>query len=107
MAHGSLDRPIPYIGPGNRSVLQESPLRLAMCYRNSLQYDLSLANQKIAQIEGEISKLPENKQEWLKLSRKYNLSDNIYNTFLQKRSEASIVKAANLSDIQFLKKKII
>ena len=30
------------------------------------------------------------------------MSDNIYNTFLQKRSEASIVKAANLSDIQFI-----
>jgi capsular exopolysaccharide synthesis family protein len=71
-------------------------------YRNALQYDLNLANQKIAKVENEISKLPENKQEWLKLSRKYNLSDGIYNTFLQKRSEASIVKAANLSDIQFI-----
>lgn len=69
-------------------------------YRNSLLYDLNIANQKIAKIESEISRLPENKQEWLKLSRKYNLSDNIYNTFLQKRSEASIVKAANLPDIQ-------
>jgi len=69
-------------------------------YRNALQYDLNKVNQKIGKIESEIDKLPENKQEWLKLSRKYNLSDNIYNTFLQKRSEASIVKAANLSDIQ-------
>ncbi|MFZ4671586.1 MAG: polysaccharide biosynthesis tyrosine autokinase [Flavobacterium sp.] len=69
-------------------------------YKNVLQYDLNLANRKIGKIENEISSLPEDKQEWLKLSRKYNLSDNIYNTFLQKRSEASIVKAANLSDIQ-------
>ena len=71
-------------------------------YRSSLMSDLNFANQKIAKIESEISQLPENKQEWLKLSRKYNLSDNIYNTFLQKRSEASIVMAANLSDIQFI-----
>ena len=71
-------------------------------YKNALQYDLNLANQKIGKVEGEISQLPESKQEWLKLSRKYNLSDNIYNTFLQKRSEASIVKAANLSDIVFI-----
>lgn len=71
-------------------------------YKNALAYDLDLANQKIGKVEGEISKLPEGKQEWLKLSRKYNLSDNIYNTFLQKRSEASIVKAANLSDIVFI-----
>lgn len=77
-------------------------LENANSLKNALQYDLELANQKIRKVEGEISRLPENKQEWLKLSRKYNLSDNIYNTFLQKRSEASIVKAANLSDIQFI-----
>lgn len=77
-------------------------LENANSYKNALQYDLNLANQKIGKVEGEISKLPESKQEWLKLSRKYNLSDNIYNTFLQKRSEASIVKAANLSDIVFI-----
>ncbi len=71
-------------------------------YRNTLSYDLNVANQKIAKIESEISQLPENKQEWLNLSRKYNISDNIYNTFLQKRSEASIVKEANVSDIQFI-----
>jgi capsular exopolysaccharide synthesis family protein len=77
-------------------------LENANSLRSALQYDLELANQKIRKVEGEISRLPENKQEWLKLSRKYNLSDNIYNTFLQKRSEALIVKAANLSDIQFI-----
>lgn len=77
-------------------------LENANSYKNVLAYDLNLVSQKIAKVEAEISKLPENKQEWLKLSRKYNLSDNIYNTFLQKRSEASIVKAANLSDIVFI-----
>lgn len=77
-------------------------LENASSYNTALQYDLNLAMQKIAKVEAEISSLPENKQEWLKLSRKYNLSDNIYNTFLQKRSEASIVKAANLPDIQFI-----
>jgi hypothetical protein len=33
--------------------------------------------------------------------RKYDLSDNIYNTFLQKRSGRHC-KAANLSDIHFI-----
>jgi|688.fasta_scaffold04534_23 capsular exopolysaccharide synthesis family protein len=77
-------------------------LENANSYKNALDYDLNLVNQKIQKLENEISKLPENKQEWLNLSRKYNLSDNIYNTFLQKRSEASIVQAANLSDIKFI-----
>lgn len=84
------------------SSLKKVLLENADSYKNALQYDLNLANQKIGKVEGEISKLPEGKQEWLKLSRKYNLSDNIYNMFLQKRSEASIVKAANLSDIVFI-----
>jgi succinoglycan biosynthesis transport protein ExoP len=71
-------------------------------YRATLQYDLDQVNSKLASIEGEIRRLPESSQQYLKISRKYNLSDNIYNTYLQKRSEASIVKAANLSDIKFI-----
>ena len=82
--------------------LKKVLLENANSYKNALDYDLNLVNQKIQKLEKEISKLPENKQEWLNLSRKYNLSDNIYNTFLQKRSEASIVQAANLSDIKFI-----
>ena len=38
----------------------------------------------------------------IKITRKYNLKDKIYSTFLEKRSEAEIVKAANISDIKFL-----
>ena len=37
-----------------------------------------------------------------KITRKYNLIDNIYSTFLQKRQEALIVKASNVSDIEFI-----
>ncbi len=68
----------------------------------ALQFDLSLINNRINEAESNIKKLPEEKQEYLKIVRKYDLSDNIYNTFLQKRSEAEIVKAANLSDIHFI-----
>ncbi|PXY41979.1 sugar transporter [Flavobacterium cheongpyeongense] len=68
----------------------------------SLQYDLALVNNKIGQAENTIRKLPEEQQELLKIKRKYDLSDNIYSTFLQKRNEAEIVKASNLSDIHFI-----
>ena len=67
-----------------------------------MKYDLTLANNKINQLEGNIKKLPEEKQEYLRIVRKYDLSDNIYNAFLEKRNEAEIVKAANLSDIHFI-----
>nr|WP_294925924.1 tyrosine-protein kinase [uncultured Flavobacterium sp.] len=70
--------------------------------KSSLQYDLALVNNKIGEAESTIKKLPEEQQELLKIKRKYDLSDNIYSTFLQKRNEADIVKASNLSDIHFI-----
>ncbi|HEY6143560.1 MAG TPA: polysaccharide biosynthesis tyrosine autokinase [Flavobacterium sp.] len=68
----------------------------------SLEYDLAMVNGKINEVESTIKQLPEDQQELIKIKRKYDLSDNIYSTFLQKRSEADIVKAANLSDIHFI-----
>ncbi|RTY92283.1 polysaccharide biosynthesis tyrosine autokinase [Flavobacterium sp. GT3R68] len=68
----------------------------------AIQYDLSAINRNIGEAESDMKNLPEDQQELVKIKRKYDLSDNIYNTFLQKRSEANIVKAANVSDIQFI-----
>ena len=70
--------------------------------KSSLQYDLALVNNKIGEAESTIKRLPEEQQELLKIKRKYDLSDNIYSAFLQKRNEADIVKASNLSDIHFI-----
>lgn len=70
--------------------------------KTALQYDLAVVSSKINQTESTIKQLPEDQQELIKIKRKYDLSDNIYSTFLQKRSEADIVKAANLSDIHFI-----
>lgn len=64
--------------------------------------DLSLVNTKINQAESTVKRLPEEQQELLKIKRKYDLNDNIYTEFLQKRNEAEIVKASNLSDIHFI-----
>jgi succinoglycan biosynthesis transport protein ExoP len=68
----------------------------------SLQYDLAIIESKINETESKIKNLPDDQQELIKIKRKYDLNDNIYSTFLQKRSEADIVKAANLSDIHFI-----
>ncbi|AWG21414.1 sugar transporter [Flavobacterium faecale] len=68
----------------------------------ALQFDLISIESKINQAENTIKALPDDEQELVKIKRKYDLSDNIYSTFLQKRSEADIVKAANLSDIHFI-----
>src|SRR6187402_2231988 len=70
--------------------------------KSALQYDLALVESKINETESKIKNLPDDQQELIKIKRKYDLNDNIYSTFLQKRSEADIVKAANLSDIHFI-----
>ncbi|WP_276382078.1 polysaccharide biosynthesis tyrosine autokinase [Flavobacterium sp. H4147] len=70
--------------------------------KSSLLYDLSMVNAKIGQAESTVKRLPEEQQELLKIKRKYDLNDNIYTEFLQKRNEAEIVKASNLSDIHFI-----
>lgn len=70
--------------------------------KSAIQYDLSLVNKKIGQIEGNLRRLPEQQQQLVKITRKYDLNKEVYNSFLQKRSEATIVRAANLSDIQFI-----
>lgn len=70
--------------------------------KTSLDYDLAMVESKINEAESKIKRLPDDQQELIKIKRKYDLNDNIYSTFLQKRSEADIVKAANLSDIHFI-----
>lgn len=70
--------------------------------QSSLNYDMNLIIAKINNSENTIKKLPEDQQNLLKIKRKFDLNDNIYNTFLAKKSEADIVRAANLSDIHFI-----
>jgi succinoglycan biosynthesis transport protein ExoP len=81
-----------------KNVLQEN----IATAKASLLYDLSLVNAKIGQAESTVKKLPQEQQELLKIKRKYDLNDNIYTEFLQKRNEAEIVRASNLSDIHFI-----
>ncbi|MBW1657676.1 polysaccharide biosynthesis tyrosine autokinase [Flavobacterium quisquiliarum] len=81
-----------------KNVLQEN----IATAKSSLLYDLSLVNAKIGEAESTVRKLPLEQQELLKIKRKYDLNDNIYTAFLQKRNEAEIVKASNLSDIHFI-----
>jgi capsular exopolysaccharide synthesis family protein len=70
--------------------------------KSAIQFESIQVKNKINTVEGKITSLPEDKQEYLKIMRKYDLNNNIYEAYLQKRTEAQIVKAANLSDIQFI-----
>ncbi|WP_395046133.1 polysaccharide biosynthesis tyrosine autokinase [Flavobacterium sp.] len=68
----------------------------------SIQYDLAVVDKKLGMAENTIKKLPGQQQELVKINRKYDLNKSVYNSFLEKRSEADIVRAANLSDIQVI-----
>jgi polysaccharide biosynthesis transport protein len=68
----------------------------------SIQSDLNFLNRKIQMAETNIRQLPEQQQELVKINRKYDLNKNVYNSFLEKRGEANIVRASNLSDILFI-----
>lgn len=64
--------------------------------------ELSIINRDIGSKEGEIRKLPKEQQDLLNIERRYNLSQGTYNLFLAKRSEAGLVKAANVSDVMII-----
>jgi uncharacterized protein involved in exopolysaccharide biosynthesis len=55
--------------------------------KSVLQYDLAMISSKINETESTIKQLPEDQQELIKIKRKYDLSDNIYSTFLQKKKK--------------------
>lgn len=64
--------------------------------------ELTNINRNISQYEGQIRKLPKEQQDLLNIERRYNLSQGTYNLFLAKRSEAGLVKAANVSDVMVI-----
>lgn len=61
--------------------------------------EISEINKEISQAETEIRKLPKEQQELLGIQRRFDLSNQAYNLFLAKRSEAGLVRAANVSDV--------
>ncbi len=82
--------------------LRQSLLQTVQFALQSLDNELKIFNDKIALIENKINKLPEEKQILLGLKRKYELKQEVYNTLLQKRNEAGIVKASNVSDLKII-----
>lgn len=72
--------------------------------KQALNVDLTDINKKLSSAENELRKFPQLKQDYIKITRRYKLKDNIYATFMKKRAEAEIMKASNTSDIEFIDK---
>ncbi|MDP5082613.1 MAG: polysaccharide biosynthesis tyrosine autokinase, partial [Winogradskyella sp.] len=70
--------------------------------RATISIQLNAIARRIANMESDLQDLPEDQQQYLKIERKMNISQQAYDVFLSKRSEAAIVKAANISDIKVI-----
>ena len=67
--------------------------------RALIQVNSNRIRKSIAIYESKLGRLPKDQQDFLRLQRQMELSQEAYNVYLAKRSEAAIVKAANVSDI--------
>jgi tyrosine-protein kinase Etk/Wzc len=59
-------------------------------------------NQRLRGAESEMSKLPFIERQMLNLERRFNLSNDLYTFLMEKRAEASIARAASISDNRIL-----
>ncbi|RZN76072.1 MAG: sugar transporter, partial [Winogradskyella sp.] len=70
--------------------------------RRGINLQLSSLNGMIGDLRGKLKKLPQEQQDFLKIQRKLDISQEAYNVYQAKKSEAEIVKAANISDITMI-----
>ena len=68
-------------------------------YRSALSIELNALNSRLSRKKAAFSKLPLSQQKLINIERKYKLSNKLYDLFLNKRSEANLIKAANVSDL--------
>ncbi|EKB47392.1 GumC family protein [Cecembia lonarensis] len=56
------------------------------------------ARKKLDKSDAEFSRLPQTESDYTNIFRQYRLRENLYNYLLEKRAEAGIAKASNISD---------
>ncbi len=56
------------------------------------------ANRRLAGIENEIRKLPSTERQMINIQRKFDINNTVYTFLLEKRAEAGIARASNVSD---------
>ncbi len=64
----------------------------------STQIALNEARNNIQAVERQLGRLPQNERNLVDIQRKFTLNDNIYNYLLQKKAEAGIAIASNVSN---------
>lgn len=67
--------------------------------RSTDKIKLDFINKQIAEVEKQIGYLPLAQRQFISIQRNYSLLENLYVYLMQKKAEAEISKAANVSDL--------
>ncbi len=94
----------PSLAPINARIQNAQNMLREYINENLRSADITAADidKKLSQIETEIVQLPASQRRLLNIERNFKLNDQIYNFLLQKRADASIVKASNIADNKIL-----
>ena len=65
---------------------------------NQLKISVSNSDQNIAKVEQELGRLPGTERRLIGIQRKFDLNNSVYTYLLQRRSEAGIAKASQITD---------
>lgn len=69
---------------------------------SNAEVELRSLNSRMDKIHMELAGLPETEQELISIKRRFDLNNELYTFLLQKRAEAAITMASNVSDAQVL-----
>ncbi len=64
----------------------------------TIENSLVEVNKRLADIENEIRRLPSTERQLINIQRKFDINNTVYTYLLEKRAEAGIAKASNVSD---------
>ncbi len=69
---------------------------------SNAEINLNALNKRMSKIQMELAGLPQTEQKLINIKRRFDLNNELYTFLLQKRAEAAITTASNVSDAQIL-----
>lgn len=70
----------------------------------NIENSIRETDRRLLAVEKEISKLPSTERQMINIQRKFDLNNTVYTYLLEKRAEAGIAKASNVSDNRIIDK---
>ncbi len=74
---------------------------------NQLKLTMNTINSRIATAEKELGKLPGTERRLIGIQRKFDLNNSVYTYLLERRAEAGIAKASQITDNRVIDRAIV